>query len=747
MKNITRNNHHKNIGSFCWRALCALLLFVTIFNLRQTVTAQTLEDFGYSRLKVNGKEALGARPLLVILTEHAESPALAHNRDYYDNLIFNYFAKDDNGNLINNLNGYFLVNSNGRFYWTRAGAGTIGPFKFTGADVGETPGTKRQPRLALAINEAAKNGFDFSVYDDNGDGKVTNDELCVLVIENLSTDSAANRGSEPGCVRPEGSTVDVCLAFASVGHQAGLMSMAHELAHSLGTIDLYGGDQNQNFEYTLMGATIYNRPDVMDTYHLDPWHKIQFGWVEPKIYNIDSPGSTTLGAAELIQGDEPVILYSPARGPNEYYLLEYRTTNRPAGARYDANVPGSGLVIWHVKTDDNKVPVTLPSQTVAGNLDYAVFVNGAPNFQRGGGAPWPSSGGILSTPTGGLVPYALKWLDGLGGEMKIKVGSTLDNGDRLRISWDNYATSAPLAISKKILYYNASDGSGAVGVIDAENNHLTLTSYDPGAFGQWTHIVGDSSELFYYNSQTGAAALGYVNAAGEHVTTWGVGPGYFGRGWTHIVLHRGYLFFYSAGNGMAAIGQISTRGFRQSIGYPAYTFGVGWTSIVSTPNGLLFYRATDGVGAVGDWEYTYSGAPGQFATITGVRFKQLRGYPAGSFTYGWTHIVQTSNGTLFYRAADGLQVMVDVERNGVVSTRMHTVRTLRAGWTHIVSVNDDILFYDAASGDAAVGEIQKYSPWLVARAIGSLVIKREFPSYFSPGWTHLTVTIDPTVIR
>ena len=108
MKNnatINNGNYHRNIGSLCWRALCALLLLVTIFNLRQTVAAQTLEDFGYGRLKVNGKEALGARPLLVILTEHAESPALAHDRDYYDNLIFNYFAKEDNGNLINNLNG------------------------------------------------------------------------------------------------------------------------------------------------------------------------------------------------------------------------------------------------------------------------------------------------------------------------------------------------------------------------------------------------------------------------------------------------------------------------------------------------------------------------------------------------------------------------------------------------------------------------------------------------------------------
>jgi M6 family metalloprotease-like protein len=742
MKNETKRNCQNHLRS----VLIAMLLLAINFILQTPAAAQTPEDFGYGRMTINGKEAKGARPLLVILTEHAGYPALAHNRDYYDNLIFNYFATDANGNPINNLNGYFLVNSNGRFHWSRAGAGTVGPFQFSGADLGEKAETKQQPRLALAVKAAANAGVNFADFDDNGDGKITNDELCVLVIENLNSDSAANRGSDPGCVRPDGSTVDVCLSYASAGHEASLMSMAHELAHSLGTIDLYGAN-SQNFRYSLMSSTIFGQPDVMETFQLDPWHKIQLGWVEPKIYSIDSPGAEILGAAELVHGDEPVILYSTYRGPNEYYLLEYRTNNRPEGAGYDANVPGSGLVIWHIKTDANKVPLVIPNQTVPGGSDYAVFVNGAPNFQRGGGTPWPSSSGILSTPTAGVVPYALKWLDGLGGNMKVKVGSTLDNGNRLRISWDNYNTSEAPKISRKILYYNNNQGSGAVGVIDAQNNHLTLTSYEPGAFGQWTHIVGDSSELFYYNTHTGAAALGYVNAAGQHVTTWGVGAGYFGRGWTHIVLYQGYLFFYCAGNGMAAIGQMSTAGFRQTMHYPAGTFGLGWTSILSTTNGLLFYRATDGAGAVGGWEYTYSGVAGQFATITGVRFKQVRGYAPGSFTAGWTHVVQTSNGVLFYRASDGLQVMTDVASNGVVSTRSNTVKYLRRGWTHIVSVNDDILFYDKMNGDAAVGEIAKYSPWLLLRNIGSLVINKEFPGYFSPGWTHLTGTVDPTLIH
>lgn len=747
MKRHTLNKKQGITINRTWQACCVLLLTL-LFQQMSSVYAQTLDEFGYNRMQVNGKEARGHRPLLVILAEHEGYPALAHDRDYYDNLIFNYFATDDSGQPMRNLNGYYLVNSNGRFSWTRAGAGTYGPFKFKNADLSEKAGTKGQPRQALALKAAAQAGFNFADYDDNGDGHITNDELCVLVIENLTVDGAANRGTEPACVRPDGSTVDACLAIAIAGHQASLMSMCHELAHSLGALDLYGGDQNQNYEYTLMGSTIYKMADVMRTYHLDPWHKIQLGWVEPKIHSLDSPGSDIIGAAELVEGDEPVILYSPTRGPNEYYLLEYRTNNRPEGAGYDASVPGSGLVVWHIKTDDNKFPITLPNQTVPGNLDYAVFINGAKTFSRGTGTPWPSSsGGIVTTFSDGVIPYALKWLDGLGGNMKIKVGSLLDNGNRLKVSWGEYDTSAPLTISKKILYYNGSDRSGAVGAIDGQNNHLTLTSYAPGAFGQWTHIVGDSSEIFYYNAYTGAAALGYVDAAGQHHTTLSIRAGYFGTGWTHIVSHKGYLFFYCATNGMAAIGQMSQNGFRQYASYAPYTFGLGWTKIISTKNGLVFYNAANGSGAVGDWDYVYSGVPGGFASLTGVRFKQLRGYAPGSFTYGWTHIVETSNGVLFYRASDGLHVMTDVETNGVISTRSRTVQTLRAGWTHIVATNDDILFYDANTGDGAIGEIQKYSPWVVAGAAGRLNTVRDLPAFFSPGWTHLTTTIDPTFIR
>src|SRR3954471_19692930 len=110
-------------------------------------TAQTLEDFGYNRLNPDGTTTIGTRPLLVVLLQFDGGPALADAASY-DQLIFNSFQKS--------ANGYFLENSHRRFYWSRAGAGTYGPYSY-GADMfdPETPTDKNLKHLNLAMQAAA----------------------------------------------------------------------------------------------------------------------------------------------------------------------------------------------------------------------------------------------------------------------------------------------------------------------------------------------------------------------------------------------------------------------------------------------------------------------------------------------------------------------------------------------------------------------------------------------------------------
>lgn len=138
-----------------------------------------------------------------------------------------------------------------------------------------------------------------------------------------------------------------------------------------------------------------------------------------------------------------------------------------------------------------------------------------------------------------------------------------------------------------------------------------------------------------------------------------------------------------------------------------------------------------------------------FGTISKVNFNRLQLYGPGSFLTGWTHLVNTSNGVLFYCSANGRQVMTELQSDGSITTRSGTEQTIATGWSSIVSANDDILFYNSTSGDVAIGDIRKPSVFGTylggprPLTSGSLVIRRSLPTYFSPRWSSVVTTVDP----
>lgn len=329
-----------------------------------SATGATLADFGYNHMQIDGQEARGHRPLLVILVSFASGPALSHPNSYYDDLVFNLFS-------TNSVNSYFVENSNSRFFWERAGAGVIGPLS--------RPATERSTNwVAIAkaagleavnvhwadylwfsnvVAQAMMSGlFNFADYDTDGSGIVTGDELALLIISNDVSPDSDGEGATRWTtrVKPPGSTVAVEEGATAIQHNASFNVLAHECCHLLGTWDLYGA-ANLSADLSLMcGTTSRTR-----IYHLDPWHKCSLSWSEPRIRSLRAGGVAVLPATQLTQADAPVILYDPLGDPNEFFMVEYRTPSSPVGNGYDRNVAGSGLVIWHVKQDGGKNPVYL----------------------------------------------------------------------------------------------------------------------------------------------------------------------------------------------------------------------------------------------------------------------------------------------------------------------------------------------------------------------------------------------------
>lgn len=371
-------------------------------------------SFGYGHMLASGR-----RPLLLIELKDPAKPAGKHDAAYYDKLLF--------GTTGNTVSGYYTANSSGRFGWTKAGI--LGPYsvdkldKLTEDQVGQT-----------AIRLAAEKGkFNFAAFDANKDGTVDGKELCIVVVNNLGTEAGAGRGVSPVKVGSPAVTV----AVGNIVHmnpQAGFATWNHEICHHLGAVDAYGPWDPKLFKLnnnlTLMAGTITGTLDDPMIFHLDPWHKMQFGWESPRLFDATRPGSATLDAQQTggpatMTAKRPLLLYDPARGPNEFFLIEFRSSTFKGGG-YDKNVASTGVIVWHVKQKADKTLDLVTSDQDKKIQVLALFSRGAPKWEMGGGQAWTDANG----------PAALKWLDGTATGTKLKVGKVAPDGGSVTVHWD-----------------------------------------------------------------------------------------------------------------------------------------------------------------------------------------------------------------------------------------------------------------------------------------------------------------------
>ncbi|MEU3480918.1 hypothetical protein ACI2LO_33145 [Streptomyces sp. NPDC033754] len=376
--------------------------------------APTLTDFGHASMRVLGRKALGSRPLLVLLLEYDDNaqgdfPRLAsvHPPAYYDQLSFGHpdppFSTDSPVNPAG-LAGYVDECSIGRFSLFRVaidGPFPMGPF-------GNPDDSTHIQRVAQKVIDYSPWAF-IGIDGDAFDLLVSSDELVVLVIENIRQRFPASRPNEPvyattelfGGHPPAEVTVTLAVQIAFAGPFTPFYQIAHEVTHSLGTIDMYNPG-SMNYLLTLMGAYPFYSNDQA-TVHLDAWHKLQLGWCEPRLVELQAHGSADVAEISAERPDGAVILWHQNHGVSEYFLLERRRANGPR--KYDRSFPGNGLLIWHI--DPARTPMN----------------RGTPNLDAGSSGVWEAG---THTPP-------LHWSDGT---MAVS-GLTIAAGPNasLRITW------------------------------------------------------------------------------------------------------------------------------------------------------------------------------------------------------------------------------------------------------------------------------------------------------------------------
>lgn len=379
----------------------------TDIAVRSTATAA---DFGFGSMRVDGKSARGVRPVIVVLVNYDDTTFRPHHtREFYVRTMAN-------------VSHYATENSQGRFTW---GSPTIlGPYTLSddpdtdwdegrfdcwwnaSADCDGRPTEFRDSIFLRTALRLADDDIDYGTYDLDGDGELTSGEVAVVVIGAAA--SPADGGSTRGTCVPNQFRLDdvtMCLSATGAGEGVGFGTLTHEMAHQLGTVDVYGS-ACRSVTVTLMSCTIFGREDDRASFHLDPWHKIQLGWVEPRIYSTRDLWTRgqclTLemlareGSYSSRDDRRPILLYDPARydtttRTGEFYLLEAR---QPVS--FDGGLPDTGMAVWYVQMTDGKLTKIVakikpngPSDDDTGALD-----------SRRSGDDVLSNGEILPGPNG-----------------------------------------------------------------------------------------------------------------------------------------------------------------------------------------------------------------------------------------------------------------------------------------------------------------------------------------------------------
>ncbi|RMF90565.1 MAG: M6 family metalloprotease domain-containing protein [Nitrospinota bacterium] len=272
--------------------------------------------------------------------------------DYYDEVSYFNFA------LLGNVFGWYTAAHSHDYYGQNVSTG--------GTD--QWPGD-----LVYEAVQAADPTVDFSLYDNDGDcyvdvvavvhqgtGEEASGNPTDIWSHRWSLNAAQNAGrSHQG----EYTTNDPCPAGGQIkvndyilqpeqlsgGNMITVGVFCHEFGHALGLPDLYDTDNSSQGigNWGLMGGGSWNkssRPGDRPA-HLSAWSKYRLGWVTPTQVEGTLPDEPIEPAAQ--SADVYQLLYgSPDKG-GEYFLIENRQKSG-----FDAGLPGTGLLIWHI--EENK---------------------------------------------------------------------------------------------------------------------------------------------------------------------------------------------------------------------------------------------------------------------------------------------------------------------------------------------------------------------------------------------------------
>lgn len=207
-----------------------------------------------------------------------------------------------------------------------------------------------------AVKVADAQGFNFKQFDTDGDGVV--DHLMVVHAGQGQETSSGNtnliwshrwavldadplRPGDQPLLTTDGTRI---YSYFMASEYSPVGVFAHEFGHDFGLPDLYdtdGSSKGAGVWDIMSSGSWLGSPRGTNPAHFSAWSKIKLGWIQPTVVTLP------LAQESILQVETTARAYKlPIRSStqgDEYFLLENRER-----VGYDANLPGAGLLIWHV---------------------------------------------------------------------------------------------------------------------------------------------------------------------------------------------------------------------------------------------------------------------------------------------------------------------------------------------------------------------------------------------------------------
>ena len=284
-------------------------------------------------------------------------------------------------------------------------------------DLGNDMNPKELVAEALKL---ADNDIDFSDYDNDQDGYV--DGVYIIYAgygeeAGASEDAIWAHAWSISSLTLDGVTISKYSCSPELRGNTGsnltrIGVICHEFGHVLGAPDFYdtdysgsGGNFKGTGKWDVMASGVWNNGGATPAHHNAFTKSYIYNWADPVFLN----SGTTILMQNAAFHSEDFYRFNTTT-PDEYYLMENRIQTG-----FDSQIPGEGLIIYHVHKDvlstGNRINVGHPQKMHPVCANSLAVPSADPSSYgdiNSSSCPFPGTGNVTSF-TDNALPYAKSW--------------------------------------------------------------------------------------------------------------------------------------------------------------------------------------------------------------------------------------------------------------------------------------------------------------------------------------------------